>query len=247
MIVDLHTQPSVTYEDTGGKGFNLQRLVSIGMPVPRAIVVPHTVDLSLSENHKQILEHDFFRDNNMLYAVRSSAIGEDSENNSYAGAFDTFLDVPRENVITSIERVRASASSSRSTEYNKLRGGATISDMNVIIQHMIPADYAGVAFTMSPIEKDHRIMLIEVIPGNGEALVSGRVTPTTIRYNKLTRMIRREQEGKYAVDQQTIESILEQLIPLLIEIERQYTYPVDVEWAFYESKVHILQARPITT
>ncbi len=247
MIIDLHSQPVIDYQHTGGKAFNLHKLVAIGMPVPKAIVVPYIVDLTDPETQQRILEHELFDDENMLYAVRSSAIGEDSENNSYAGAYDTYLEVQRDDIIESIGRVRESVSSQRSSEYSKQRGGSEISDMNVIVQHMIPADYAGVAFTMSPIEKDPRIMLIEIIPGNGEALVSGKVTPTTIRYNKLTRMLRREQEGKTAIDQQTVDVIFEQLIPLLIQIENHYTFPVDVEWAFHDNKVYILQARPITT
>ena len=125
--------------------------------------------------------------------------------------------------------------------------GTKVIGMNVVIQHMVKADYAGVAFSVSPIEKDKRIMLIELVKGTGDALVSGKVTPTTIRYNKLTRSHRIEQTGADPIDGGIITAILDELVPLLLTIEEAYGHPVDVEWAVDNEKVYILQARPITT
>lgn len=246
MIIDLTKPRTVDPQAVGGKGYNLHKLVAIGMPVPPTIVVPHDFDIHHPDNQATLLEHPIFADKSQLFAVRSSGNGEDSDNNSFAGMFDTFLEVEHGHVIENIHNVRKSVESSRSQNYSQKRGTKVIG-MNVVIQHMVKADYAGVAFSVSPIEKDKRIMLIELVKGTGDALVSGKVTPTTIRYNKLTRSHRIEQTGADPIDGGIITAILDELVPLLLTIEEAYGHPVDVEWAVDNEKVYILQARPITT
>lgn len=246
MIIDISKTTSIDPQKAGGKGYNLHKLVSIGMPVPETIIIPHDFDVSHPDNQAKLLDHPIFADKSKLFAVRSSGNGEDSHNNSFAGIFDTFLEVEHGHVLENIHNVRKSISSERSKNYSQTRGSNVIS-MNVVVQHMVNAQYAGVAFSVSPVEKDKRIMLIELVVGNGDALVSGKITPTTIRYNKLTRSHRIEQAGANPIDGGIIEAILEELIPLLMTIEEAYGHPVDVEWAVDQEKVYILQARPITT
>jgi len=246
MLIDLKFDHSADLSAVGGKAHSLARLYAIGMPVPRAIVVPFSVDISDDSIRQSILAHELFTNDQQLYAVRSSGVGEDSEKNSYAGIFDTYLDVTTPEIFDRIASVRDSVVSKRSLEYSNQRG-VQVASMSVIVQHMVPAEYAGVAFTMSPIEKDDRIALIEIVPGVGESLVSGKTTPTTLRYNKRTNLYRVQQQGANPIDDQVVARIVAKLTPLLTKIEEEYSFPVDVEWAYAEDEIFILQARPITT
>ena len=100
-------------------------------------------------------------------------------------------------------------------------------DMAVIVQEMIHGDESGVAFTANPVTGDRDEMVIESVKGLGEKLVSGKVTPKTEIISK---------RGRHT----GIEK-------LVLEIEKHFGFPVDVEWTQIGKKVYILQSRPITT
>lgn len=246
MLIDLSNTAKIDESLLGGKAINLAKLIALGMPVPPCIVIPHHV----STNDEKLLEEIFDRgifSHTSKFAVRSSGVGEDSHQNSFAGIFDTYLDVNKEEILSYIHKVRESADSDRSKIYSSQRN-SKVKAMNVIIQHMVPAKFAGVVFTRNPIENDDRIGLLEIVAGSGEQLVSGKVTPTTIRYNKLTHQFTIRQQGIHSINDQDIDIILEELLPLLKQIEEGYEHAVDVEWVYGEdNKMYILQARPITT
>jgi len=101
--------------------------------------------------------------------VRSSAIGEDGEHQSFAGEFRTLLEVDRAGLAAAIAAVR--------TSYAGRPGG-------VVVQAMVPAEYAGVMFTEDPAHAGR--VLIEAVAGLGEGLVSGTATPTEHRVGRVT-------------------------------------------------------------
>jgi pyruvate,water dikinase len=239
------SQNDVAQPGLGGKADGLFRLARIEVPVPEYIVVSHEFPLHAIESQRQLLEQAIFDTENQLFAVRSSGIGEDSVANSFAGVFDTFLNVHKDNVINSIIKVRKSVDSLASMRYSQARS-AQVAAMNVIVQRMVLADYAGVAFTKNPINNDSRVGLIEIVEGLGESLVAGTKTPTSVRYNKLTGMSSIVQKGHDAIDNAALNKIVESLLPLLEKIEDHYGIPVDIEWAIRDNKIYILQARPIT-
>jgi pyruvate,water dikinase len=119
--------------------------------------------------------------------------------------------------------------------------------MAVIVQHMIVADYAGVAFSSDPIKNIDNAMLIEIVKGSGESLVSSKKTPYSIRINKLTGMVRTQQIGHDNISEVQAYGLCEILLPVIERIESAYGIPVDVEWAISKNKLYILQARPITS
>lgn len=119
--------------------------------------------------------------------------------------------------------------------------------MGVVVQEMIDADYAGVAFSVCPVEKDPRVALLEVVAGTGESLVSGTKTPHSIRVNRRTGMMRVHQNGADEIHADTLKMCMELIVPLLEAIETHYAHPVDIEWAIKDGMAFILQARPITT
>lgn len=249
MVLDLMRPHEIQLEAVGGKAYNLHRLVRLGLPVPAALVItaaahrPATPEVP-ADLLAQVLQHEHVRSGE-LFAVRSSGVGEDGHRDSFAGIFDSLLEVPANQLGQAISQVWQSAENHRSQAYAQQRG-ARVQAMGVIIQHMVQADYAGVVFTTSPVEQDSRIALLEVVQGNGESLVSGKKTPASVRVNKLTGITRIARQGADGLTDDTIESITALVMPLCDAIEQAYGIPVDIEWAVKDGRAYILQARPIT-
>lgn len=249
MIVSLSEADQVYEHEIGGKAYNLHKLIKLGLPVPKAFAIPATVHIAddramLDRLLLHINSHEGLQPGSK-YAVRSSGVGEDREGDSYAGIFDSYLNIPHHEILPAIQKVWESVGSSRSRMYSDERSTA-IEGMGVVIQEMVEADHAGVAFSVCPVEKDERIALIEVVAGLGESLVSGQRTPATLRVNKLTGMCRIQRHGADNLADKTLEEIAELVVPLIERIEDSYGSPVDVEWAISDGEPFILQARPIT-
>ena len=177
-----------------------------------------------------------------IVAVRSSATAEDLPQASFAGQQDTYLEIQgHNNVIESVQKCWASLFTGRAIYYreqNNFKHRDVL--IAVVIQEMIDAEYAGVMFTVDPVNKKY--LLIEVVKGLGEKLVSGAVTPNTYFMNK----------KKHVVEQKSIEfefdeTILTDISKIGEKIEDHYGKPQDIEFALHEGKLYILQSRPITT
>ena len=244
MIIDLFNIEDVDREHVGGKAYNIHKLQKAGLPVPRAVVIKPGV-LDFDEVMTDIAALEWLTDSKM-YAVRSSGIGEDSQDKSWAGIFESYLFVSVSDIAHNVQKVIDSMGTSRYMQYS-LKVGVEIKNMAVLVQEMVHADYAGVAFTVSPIETDGRVALIEVVEGVGESLVSGQKTPATLRINKITNIARIQQVGDDAINEDVLLKISAVLMPYLNDIEVLYGCAMDVEWAMKHDKVYILQARPITT
>lgn len=249
MLIKLTDASStVRLKEVGGKAFNLYKLSRQGMPVPFALAIPasiHTQKVSASVIQDWAASHPELKREG-LFAVRSSGIGEDGEHNSCAGIFESYLEVSFSELGATVHMVWGSLETSRSKMYMQERG-ISIDSMGVVIQEMIEADYAGVAFSVCPVEKDPRVALLEIVAGTGESLVSGTKTPHSIRINRRTGMMRVHQQGADEIHPEVLETSVELLVPLLEAIEANYEHPVDIEWAIKDGKPFILQARPITT
>lgn len=249
MIIDLNNADEVHVHEIGGKAYNLHKLIKLGLPVPKAFAIPaavHTSDdnTKIDRLHSHIKSHEDLKPH-AKYAVRSSGVGEDGDGNSYAGIFESYLNVPHHEILPAVQNVWQSVDNSRSRMYSDERSTA-IEGMAVVIQEMVDADYAGVAFSVCPVEKDKRIALIEVVAGLGESLVSGQKSPATLRINKLTGVCRIQRNGADELSNEKLEEIAELITPLVEHIEDSYGAPVDVEWAISNNRPYILQARPIT-
>jgi pyruvate,water dikinase len=175
------------------------------------------------------------------YAIRSSAIMEDEEHTSFAGQYDTFLDVKKQDVLGSIRKCWSSLFTPRAIVYRRIH---QIPDdsvaMAVIVQEMIEADISGVIFTTHPIQK--RYILVEAIYGRGEMIVSGKATPNSYLINKSTLKIMEKDEME-EISQELILGIAK----LGQEIEDYYGKAQEVEFAVRGREIFILQSRPIIT
>jgi len=111
-------------------------------------------------------------------AVRSSATAEDSKSASWAGELESYLNVEKENLLDSIKKCWASLFTPRAIVYRNEKGLLkTKVSVAVVVQQMVPAEVAGVSFTVHPVTKDKGQMIHEAVFGLGEALVGGNVTP----------------------------------------------------------------------
>ncbi|MEU7834255.1 PEP/pyruvate-binding domain-containing protein [Nonomuraea sp. NPDC049129] len=171
-------------------------------------------------------------------AVRSSSADEDLPGRSYAGMYDTVLDVTgHDALLDAVRTCWASAFHDRVAAYR----GDREPSMAVLVQRMVPAEAAGVAFSANPVTGDRDETLVSVVAGLGERLVSGQATPDewSVREGRPTRTA----ESENALGEKEVAAVAD----LVARVEAWAGVPVDVEWAWYGGAVALLQARPITT
>jgi len=176
------------------------------------------------------------------YAVRSSTPREDSATTSFAGLHDTYLDiVGPEAILAHIRRCWASTFTERAVTYRLRRGpdGQRVG-MAVVVQRMVEAHASGVLFTADPVNGNRKVVTLEAIPGLGEPLVSGRVSPDAFRVRD-GQIIERAVRSHLLTDAQVLE-----LERLGRRVESHFGQPQDVEWCF-DGHFRIVQSRPITT
>lgn len=206
------------------------------------------------------------RNENGLWAVRSSAVAEDLPEASFAGQQDTFLNTPKEDVPAAVRKCWASYWNERALSYRYDNGMPQFeSGIAVIVQRMVDARISGVMFTADPVGEEDAI-IIESSWGLGESIVSGIVSPdryvcdrTDFRVRK--KKINKKSKGIFLSDGGKVIDIEEsrQALPSLTEeeakglaangkrIEKHFGSPQDIEWAIADGNVFILQSRPITT
>lgn len=215
----------------GNKAYSLSELINLGLPVPEGLVVlvPTVKELlnsSLSEKDTVLLAHAIEQLPSNTVAVRSSSLVEDSSGVSFAGHFQTFLDIPKNEAL---EKIVACGKA--------IPDGHT-SDMAVIVQSMIDGECAGVAFSVDPVRMNSDRVVIEA--GYRDQVVSGVSTPDRYYFSKtLGSVVARRGNRLNDGDIKTLTTFVQ-------SIEGNSKYPVDVEWVKEDGKLFILQARPVT-
>ena len=206
-------------------------------------------------------------DANLTVAVRSSSSAEDLQDASFAGQYDTILNVRDEQqLLDAVKQCWASVFSEHARDYATQRN-ISLADfpMGILIQQMVYPDVAGVIFSKNPITESNDEIIINASYGLGEAIVSGIVTPDTFIVNKQTKAIEKdlglkevkilpvdntiievattaEECAMYCLDDASILALEE----VTAKLEAFYAFPVDVEFAMKDGKPYVLQSRPIT-
>jgi pyruvate,water dikinase len=192
----------------------------------------------------------------LMVAVRSSAIGEDSAQHSYAGQLDSVLNVDREveAVGAALKKCWASYWSPRAIAYQRSRGIA-LAGMAVIIQEQVPAAISGVLFTRHPAaaadDSQRDWMLAEYCAGLGDALVGGRISPGRLLISRSSRQIRSEGPADPSPDD-GVPIELDEVAALTLAnygraLEEAFGGPQDIEWSIAKGgQLWLLQSRPIT-
>ena len=185
--------------------------------------------------------------------VRSSAIGEDSAGDSFAGQLDSFsTDNSVDEVLDAVRKCWVSYWSERSMVYQR-RKKKKLKGMGVIIQEELNPLFAGVVFSINPASNENE-MLIEFCHGHGEQLVSGMVTPGRISVDRgtnqfsVTQRYNFNSSDTHSVSFEEQNALIEKLISHSFNLENMFDIPLDIEWAAdHAQNLFILQARPITT
>ena len=227
--------------------------------------LPDSVEESLNEALRQ---HELL---DAFVAVRSSGIDEDSADHSFAGQFSSFLHQRGINAIRdSIKRCWASGFSERALAYRKQHGLSLQNiRVGVIIQRMVDAAVAGVAFSRNPLAPLNRdCVMVDAVLGLGEGLVSGLLDADHYTMSRKDRTVKqtvvqkkeaiypspsgathlvavpKPDQEKAALSNEQVHAVAD----CAISFENFFGGPQDIEWAIDSGGVlHILQTRPITT
>lgn len=228
----------------GGKGGTLARLYQAGYPVPNGfIILPSAFtgdDLSAgSWDNVQTALTRLRQQGHTTFAVRSSALSEDSAAASFAGEFETVLDVRSDaDIRHAIQTVYRSRQTTRVQAYSEAQGMDAAHQMAVIVMPLVAADISGVMFTADPVTGSRMHMPGNYVHGLGEALVSGEVNPLTFTLSR----------PKFVYDgPPELHRHARTLHRLAIRLENEFGQPQDIEFAIAGGKVVLLQSRPITT
>ncbi len=175
------------------------------------------------------------------YAVRSSASVEDTAEHSFAGQFSTVLDVQGiDDVLSAIRKVWQSAQSPAVQAY--LHHQAAPVDavrMAVIVQQMVPAVASGVTFSQNPLTGLDEVV-VEAVPGRGDALVQDGVTPQ--------RWVNKWGEWLTAPAEPIVPpAVIQEVVERTRRLAKAFGRPVDLEWVYDGATVFWLQLREITT
>ena len=297
-ILDAGSEQAEVLKHGGGKTGHLYRMEKAGYPVPGWFCVSARVyDDFLQILKDQIKISNYFEDElfkifkkasvtdavahiiqaeisrlgwaDQFLAVRSSGIGEDSAQHSFAGQFASFLyQKGATQIQDALLRCWASAYSKRSIAYRRARGlGGNDIRMAVVIQKMVNSDVAGVCFSRNPVrvsDRDH--LMVSSVWGQGEGLVNGECDAdhfqvhrdslvATAKIAEKTHALTQAPAGglqKTVVSPDKIKQAsltlaeVEEVSRMVLKLEQDFGGPQDVEWAFEKGRLYCLQTRPIT-
>jgi pyruvate,water dikinase len=234
----------------GAKAINLGLMMQAGLHVPDGFAVAFGVEVNmpLVEEEKQAVRDAYQvlaerAGGRVTMAVRSSAAGEDSAEASFAGQYESFLNLENDAaVVEAIARCLESRGSDRAISYRK-EAGVTLGSMGVVVQQMVKADFSGVCFTRLPGARDQ--IAVEVVRGLGETLVMGKRRPARICFTRQTMETVSEDDFDGVLSDMGRKTA-NQVAHQALAAEEVFGLALDVEWAVKAGECFILQARPIT-
>jgi len=260
----------------GGKAANLSRLARMYYRVPDGFSLPVTVmdevhpfDL---RNEITTAISDLMachRLPDFIAAVRSSAVDEDGATASFAGQHETYLNIAgADAILQAVTRCWESAHSERALEYRRRQGlSVEHPQIAVFVQQLVASDVSAVVFSANPVTGNRDEIMINASWGLGESIVGGTVTPDTFIVRKsdleiIQRLIGDKQSMTVSAPHGTREVEVprflraetcltnEQVVEmakLALALEATMERPVDIECAYADGQLYLLQCRPITT
>lgn len=226
--------------NSGAKAFHLSKMKRANFPIPDGFVLHlnafddfFKTNTTISNTLKNELSDTLKTIGADKYMVRSSAIGEDSAETSFAGQLSSFISSSNiDDILLNIQKCWSSYEKENVKAYEQ-KSGKTLKGMGVVIQALVEPDYAGVLFTRNPNNENE--MLLEYVEGHGEKLVSGEVNPTSYVYSRINKSTN------------NLPFNFSELQKVADALELFYGFPLDIEWVIKNEKLQIVQARPITT
>ena len=233
--------------------------------------VPRPIAEQIGDSYRRLVRELGKADVSALpVAVRSSATAEDLPTASFAGQQDTYLNIcGTGELVDCVSKCWASLWTARAVTYRARQGfDHHRVYLAVVVQAMIDSEISGILFTANPVTGNPEEAVINASWGLGEAIVSGLVTPDTFTVRKsdghiVSRQIASKEllieyakeggtvERETPPEQREIPSLsddqLAELGALGQRVENHYQTPQDIEWAYAQGNLYILQSRPITT
>lgn len=220
------------------------------VPELSVYAIPASIQLELTEAWSLLTSKGFPK-----LAVRSSGTLEDGGKTSFAGQFDSILEVDSpEKLPEAVLQCWQSRFGERLVSYCR-HNNITPSEvkMAVIVQGQIESEYSGVVFTANPMTGNDTEMVIEAVCGMGEQMVQGSVSPFRFHYDWYHEIFQMVHEGTNcrkdspeSSDQMLKQEQVTELGQICLTIQQFFGEPLDIEWAFAAGRFHILQARPLT-
>jgi pyruvate,water dikinase len=223
--------------EVGGKAASLGELMADGVKVPDGVVLAADgADLPSAERGA-LLRDAIAALAGGPFAVRSSGVTEDGADHSFAGMYESILDVAVDDLPEAVERCLASARAARVADYDANGDGR----LAVIVQRMVAPVAAGVALTADPVNGDRDTCVVTAVRGLGERLVSGAAFGDEWVVTDGRAMARRQPER--ALERRQAAAVAR----AARQVAARRGTPQDIEWAIDErGELWILQARPMT-
>jgi pyruvate,water dikinase len=252
----------------GAKAVGLGDAIRARLPVPPGVALSGSIVELIASGDEGALKKvaRLVRELSAPLAVRSSCVDEDGAQASFAGQHLTLLNVPStDDVGAAVREIWWSANSDSAITYRQRVGLLNRPSVGVVVQTLLNPDVAGVMFTQNPINgADER--MIEASWGLGEAVVAGRVIPDSYRVDRSGAVLERRPGVKKIairavadggtvdeeVDGELIERLcldddqLARLNALAAKCEEVYGAGRDIEWAFADGELYLLQCRAVT-
>jgi pyruvate,water dikinase len=256
--MSAHIARSGTAAEIGGKAASLASLAAARMPIPPWFALrpplatpagdelPPAIATELCEAVRTLLRS---APPGQRLAVRSSAIDEDGASHSFAGQFESHLDVAPDDVSARVRDVWRSASAPRVEAYRREHQLPALPRLPaVIVQWMVEADASGVAFSADPVSGQRGICVVDAVRGIGERLVSGEVDADSFRVTHAGDIVDRRlgstrSTGAPAVSDEQVRAVA----TLARRCATHFGRPQDIEWAIADGRLFLLQSRAITS
>lgn len=240
-----------------------QQWLKAGQPA----TMPSALQIDIEQIYQQLLEK--CGDLQPRLAVRSSAVDEDSPIASFAGQYESYLNVRGPEALQqAIIQCWQSGQTERVKSYRTQHAESSHQlQLAVFVQLMVKADISWVAFSRNPLRTDSHEMMINATWGLGESLVKGTTTPDTYIIHKTDGMLIKKtigsKEHMTVLQEEGIQEVkvprpmralpvlnekqMDAVAQLTHHLEQEMGWAVDIEGAYADNQLYLLQCRPITT
>ncbi len=263
-VVDLASCASMTIDEVGGKAKALGEMAAAGYPVPRGIVITTTCQRAAAkptrsgngespsdtwviagELESQMRQAISNLEPRHGFMVRSSAVGEDGASDAWAGIFDSYVSQGVDEAIGSVVKCWSSLFAQTANYYWRTRATRMGLAMGVIVQERILPEVSGVLFSHDPLSGHSDHIIVEIVDGACEQLVSGRLTPDRYVIDRCDyRIVDRQvvNRRKAKITHRNLLTLAAYAAPL----EQLSGCAVDIEWGYADGQYWFFQRRPIT-